>query len=194
MRDPYDMIGKTLLSAAGSEPVTVDECKAYARFTSTAEDALITDFITAARELAEIHTGRRLISQQWKFRYNGFPSYDFIEIPSAPVSSVDEVKYLDAAGVEQTLSTSVYVADLDVDPGRIYLAHNASWPTVQDEIHNVRVTATVGYADASAVPAAIKTAIKIAVAEWIYDREGSCAGLPDSAIAILNRYRFWFNQ
>ena len=108
------------------------------------------------------------------------------QLRPSPISATVD---FDADGVQQTLSSDDYVADVDVDPARIYLAYNATWPTVRFQRHAVTVRAVVGYADADAVPDAIKTALKMMVTAWMNDREG-CGAIPDGARRILHRYRY----
>ena len=51
-------------TAPSVEPVTLAEVKAHLRLgTSTAEDSLLTQFITDARDIAERYTGRKFITQ-----------------------------------------------------------------------------------------------------------------------------------
>ena len=184
-----ELVGRTLVTAPTGEPITRDECKTFARIDSTAEDSLIDSLLIAARELAEEYCDRQLMQATYDLTYNSFPGAGFLEIPYAPTSSITSVKYVDADGVQQTLAGDNYVADVDVDPARIYLAYNATWPTVRFQRHAITVRAVVGYADADAVPDAIKTALKMMVTAWLNDREG-CGEIPDGARRILDRYRF----
>ena len=48
-----------------SEPVTLDETKTHLRVTDTSEDTLIGGLITAAREYAELVTGRAFITRAY---------------------------------------------------------------------------------------------------------------------------------
>lgn len=184
-----ELVGRTLATAPTGEPITRDECKTFARIDSTAEDSLIDSLLVAARELAEEYCDRQIMLATYDLTYDAFPGAGFIEIPFAPTASITSVKYIDADGAQQTVPGADYVADVDVDPARIYLAYNATWPTVRAQRHAVTVRAVVGYADADAVPDAIKTALKMIVTAWLNDREG-CGAMPDGARRILDRYRF----
>lgn len=191
--DSVELVGKTVVVAPSTEPVTLSEAKAFARVDTTAEDTLITDLIAAAREIVEEYTDRQLMQATYDLAYDRWPSSGVLEIPYAPTSSITSVKYIDSAGVQQTLAGSVYSVDADIDPARIYLAYNQTWPTIRHQRHAITVRAVVGYADADSVPEAIKTAIKMTVTSWIYDREG-CGALPEGARKILDRYRFRYGS
>jgi hypothetical protein len=70
---------------------------------STAELNL---YISAARTFVEEYTGTKLVSQTVLMQGRDF--CDLWHLPNAPVISLSSVKYLDTAGVEQTLDTAVY--------------------------------------------------------------------------------------
>lgn len=165
-----------------SEPVTVAEAKSQARIDGSAEDSLIGDYITAARQLVEQYTGTRLVSQTVEFRGSGFA--DMAALPVAPVSSVTSVKYLDSAGAEQTLSTDVYeLVATGLNPF-IRLKVGQSWPSPRTVPDTVRVVVVAGY---TAVPDAIRHAIMLTVAKWVDDRSGG--SLSDGVMALLENYR-----
>lgn len=191
-----------LVMAPSIEPLTLAEVKVYLRVDYTDEDdliaMLITSAVTALDGWSDGKLGRALISQEWKMHLDGFPSdtltrralgradrssaegivtatgYDLgIHVPLPPLISVDAVKYLDAGGVEQTLSSSVYTVEIrGKSDSRIRLNDGESWPSYRAESGCVRIDFTAGYGTlASDVPATIRQAMLMAVAD-AYDNRG----------------------
>ena len=63
-----------LITPPASEPVTLAELKAQARVnTGTAEDAELTRYLSAARELFERRTGRAVLPTQFRQKFAGWP-------------------------------------------------------------------------------------------------------------------------
>ena len=70
------------------------------------------------------------------------------------------VKYLDSAGVEQTLDPSVYVLDNTVEPAVVHRAYGESWPSTYPHPNAVTIRVVTGYGDNSEdVPKAIESAM-----------------------------------
>lgn len=147
--------------APAEEPVTLAEAKVFcqAEADDTTHDALIEDIlIPTARQACEARTGRALITQKWRRTLDGFPCGGGpIELERAPLVSVQSVKYLDTAGVQQTVDPAVYVVDKDHEPGRIGLAFGQVWPPALWQIASVEIAYTAGYGDeGDDVPAGLK--------------------------------------
>lgn len=127
------------------------------------------------------------IGQQWGLAGQGgvsnfFPSdrtgYGIV-IPINPVITVDSVKYIDTAGVQQTLSNSVYIVDNVSEPCRVMTGYGQVWPSTQQRVNAVEVTFTAGYGSSgSNVPEAIRHWIMLRAATLYENRE---------EVAILNR-------
>ena len=215
-----------------SEPVTLAEAKAHLSIDSsnTAWDSVITDFIKAAREQAEIFTNRCLLPQTLTMILDYFPfsagndsqyfgrdrapsdarSFERlviqlggagpIEIPRAPLISVDSITYTDTTGATQTLATSEYVVDAqgDDEPVRILPAYGKTWPATRIYPNAVTIQFQAGYANAAAVPSSIKSAIKQIVGTWQENRESvvtdtrvAALELPEVGKALLWPYRLF---
>lgn len=158
------------------------------------------DYVLALNQAAESYLdgqdgilGRALLTQTWRMRLDYFPAS--IKIPLPPLVSVDSITYVDTDGATQTLASSVYqVVDNGKWPSEIVEAYNQDWPTIRDVRHAVTVTFTAGYGDADSVPAPIKHAIKIMVAEWYGKREETVLGksveqLPRAVMSLINPLR-----
>jgi len=81
-----------------------------------------------------------------------------------PIASIDAVTYRDVDGIEQTLPSDVWWADIGSRPGRI--VGLSPWPC---PARAITVTMQAGYAD-GAVPALALQAIKIILAEYYANR------------------------
>jgi uncharacterized phiE125 gp8 family phage protein len=184
-----------LITAPAVEPVTLAEAKAHCRVEHSEEDALITSIIVSAREQAEHITGRPLITQTWEAVLDEFPICE-VRLGKANVLSITSVKYLDLDGVEQTMSSGLYMLDAE-DSADCWLhpAINTNWPSTQDIVNAVRVRFACGYgAAASAVPQSVKDWIKLTVAHYYANRESvavnNLAELPHVE-RLLDRVRVW---
>lgn len=139
--------GLNPVTGPGAEPVTLAEAKDHLGVEDTDEDARITALITAAVDRAETFTRRPFITRDADFFLDKLPANDDpIELPRPPLRKVGSIKYIDTAGVVQTLATSEYKVDLSREPGRIPLAFDKDWPSVRDEANAVTVRFTAGYA------------------------------------------------
>jgi uncharacterized phiE125 gp8 family phage protein len=165
-----------------SEPVSLVEAKGQCRVDGTDNDGELNLYISAARTFVEEYTGTKLVSQTVLMQGRDF--CDLRSLPIAPVISVSSVKYLDSAGVEQTLDTSVYEAVTAGLEPLIRLKINQSWPSIRCASDAVRVTAVCGY---SALPAPVKSAILLIISSWFDSRD--VGPVPDGAISLLANYR-----
>lgn len=170
-------------SNPGSEPLTLAEAKAHLRVEHSAEDALITALITAARELCEARCQRALIDQAWMLTLDNFPSA--IRLRYGRVTSITSIRYVDTSGAQQTLAAPDYVLDNSSDYVQwVVPAAGAAWPdTPTDRVNNVEVVYRAGAATAADVPAAVKQWILLTVGALYRQRE---AGV-ERAVTTLPR-------
>ena len=190
----------TLITAPSVEPVTLAEAKLQCKVDAdlTADDALISALISAVREQAEHEIGGALITQTWERTLDAFPAAGgALELGMPPVQSLVSVKYLDAAGTEQTLVNTAYTLDAVAGPGWVLPAAGTDWPAAGDYANAVRVRFVAGYGLAAAVPAAVKAWMLLHIAEWYAQREAGSdkprAVLPHAA-RLLDRARQWWGR
>lgn len=74
-------IGTTLVTPPIAEPVTVDLLALQLRLNDTSEYELLTNYITAARQLFEEFTGRALCGQSWKATYHLHSHHPYLGFP-----------------------------------------------------------------------------------------------------------------
>lgn len=175
------------------EPVTPDLVKLHARIDLDVEDALIGEWIQAAREYAEDHTGRAWVTQTLKMIMCGFPHCSRnIELPVEPVSSVSSVKYYDQSGSLTTLVAGTdYQVWLDHSPPLIAPMPTKTWPYPQtNKLGSVEIVFVAGYGANSGWPARANQAIYTTLTYWNKNRgdgwDATVLGLPQGAIALLD--------
>lgn len=173
-----------LITSPTSGAITLAEAKLHLRVTHSAEDNLINGLIIAASELCQNETGILIMPQVWEKTLDNFP--DAIELPVAPVNSIVTIKYIDTAGVEQTLSGASYTLDNASNTRSAWLvpASGYSWPSTYSGINGVKVRFNAGYADAASTPQALKQWMLLQIGHWFANRESVIVG----ATAIKSDY------
>jgi uncharacterized phiE125 gp8 family phage protein len=175
--------------------VTYDIAAAQANFTvnfilseaTSIEDDYIQDLITAAREHCEEVSNRAIGSQVWKMCLDAFPDdTDEIIIPFPPLLSVTSVNYINSTGTSATFTASEstgYIVDTYREPGRIFLAHAATWPSYTEYPYNsVEILYTCGYT-ATTIPKKYKDAILKMVGALYQYRD---TGIPKPDMDAIN--------
>lgn len=182
-----------LITAPGAEPILLADAKVHLRAVSgTAEDTLIALMIQSAREEAENHLNRALITQTWERYLDAFP--EGIELPRPPLQSVDSIKYVDVDGALQTLSSGDYYVDDKQEPSWVVPAYGKAWPATRCQPNAVTVRFTCGYgAGGTSVPAAIRQWMLVRINTFYEHREaflaGAAVGKFDHVDGVLDRYR-----
>jgi len=188
------MLSFSLLTPPAVEPVLLADAKQQARIDTTADDALVSNLITGARQWGEKFTGRALITQTWQLAIDllpdatekwwdgerqgpitGLDSVNTISLPRAPLQSVTSVQYFDNADTPTVWPASNYFVDTVREPGRLALRLGAVWPVPQRLTNGIVITYVAGYGnDGASVPETIKTALRQLVAHW-YEHRGDAA-------------------
>ena len=151
------------------EPVTLAEAKLFARIDDTADDALITALIIAARENVEKQTGRSMTTQTWKATLDFLPYAYIFELINRPLISVTSIKAYNEDGTSESIDSGDII--IDEANGRVSIINDAT-VTGDRRIEAFEVVYVSGYgATASDVPEWAKLAIKQMVAHWYENRE-----------------------
>lgn len=182
------------------EVLPLDDMKSWLRVDFDDDDDLIQGMIDGAIQHLDGRDGwlnRALGPQTWELRIDEF-SFPEIMIPLPPLISVDSIKYYDDAGVEQTLSPTVYqVCGVGgQNKGSVSLRYGSHWPTTDRRREAISIRFQAGYNDESAVPAPIITSLKRIVASMYETRESVVIGqtvikLPGGVESNLAPYRVW---
>lgn len=195
------MAGLALVTPAQKEPVSLTLVKSHCRVPHELDDLYLKQLISRAREYVEKTCARALITQTWDlFADRGWPAQwnarslcwqRRIRVPKPPLQSVVSIKYLDVAGVEQTLDPGQYIAEPLEVAGSIVQAYNATWPDVRAIERTIVVRFVAGYgADETAIPPGLTGAMLLMIGHWYSNREAVNVGnivtpVPLSATDLL---------
>lgn len=189
----------TLITPPEAEPITLAEAREQCRIDGTADDALLTIAIAAARSRAEHETRRRLITQTWRQTLPAFPAAGAdIPLEVAPAASVPQVVYVNAAGATVTLAPGVgYVLDAAQGPaGVLHVPDGTTWPDTASTPNAVRIDIVAGYGSAgSDVPSDIRAWMLLTIGFLYAQREaidstGRAAVIPGRwCDALLDAHR-----
>lgn len=174
--------------------MTVEQAKAHLRVDHDDDDTLITDLVEAAVDLLDGYAGtlgRALVTQGWRLHLPAFPLRTpgrWIELPLPPLQAVTSIDYTADDGTTQAVPADWYEV-LNGPVGRVVLRTGFAWPSTAVGPRAVRVNFTAGYGAASAVPPAVRQAVKVMIAAWYSDREGSEKTMPIAAERLVRGLR-----
>lgn len=188
------MSKSSLITAAADTPIVLADVTAHLKWDDAASnsdvdsDAYLTTLIDRALDIAETETWSKFYTQTWDEYFDGFD--DVIRPTLQPIQSITSVKYLDTAGTEQTLASTVY--ELGKEDGRdvIRLKYVQSWPAVRAHQDVVTVRMVVGYGTAASVPNTLRHAMLMIVAALATHRGDTDFKLPTAARQLLSQYTF----
>lgn len=182
-----------LVTPPAEEPVSLADAKLHLRVDISDDDALITALISAARQAAEMLTGRQIATARWKLVLDSFPGPSLmasfassragdpfslpgyaILLPKSPLASVVSIQYLDMSGSWQTMPATDYTVDAACEPARITPVFGKIWPISLPQIGAVAVTFDAGYGSAASVPEGIKAWMKLRI-DSLYNHRGETA-------------------
>jgi uncharacterized phiE125 gp8 family phage protein len=153
-------------------PISLDDAKQHLRVDHSDDDTLIESLIAAATERLDGWTGilgRALVEQTWRVDIDRPASAGLICFPLAPVMSIGSFDY-DDAGSSTVLPPDLYELKVDMRGAFVARAPSASWPSLGSR---ASITFTAGYGAAAAVPAPLKVAIKMMVADLYEFRQSA---------------------
>jgi len=165
------MISYKITSYSSVLPVSLADMKDWLKIeqTDTSEEGLLTSLIKTAATEVESYCNRALLTQTVVMTFDTLGEF---ELMRNPVNSITHIKYKDADGEIQTLSTDIYDLDIYAYPNRIKLKHDQDFPSCSTEKNNVVVTYSAGYGAAAVnIPSGLADIIKIKVAQMYTNRE-----------------------
>ena len=175
----------TLETAQTLRLVSADDLCSHCRIDAPDEDEYLEGLLDAAEADAEDYTDRRFLTQTWDQYFDGFNDPLYLRYP--PLQSVTSVKYIDTAGVEQTLSTSVYEVGSERGVGVVRRKYDQDWPSTRGHEDVVIVRCKVGYGDDCVdVPDRIRHAVRLHAAHQYRYREGQ--PMPDGFRRLLSAF------
>ena len=192
----HDTWGHEVTSAPSVEPVTrAAYFKDHIMSDETDIDNYIDEMLKAARQVVEVHLGRKLITQTVQIIADSFPGGD-IELPFPPVQSITSIAYRDTAGSNQT-ETGYTLRAGNNNKNAVLQQPTSGWPSTDEEPQAVTITMVCGYGDAASdVPEAIKFAIMQLASSWYAQRESispvNMSTVPQHLEWALSAYRTWY--
>lgn len=177
--------------------VSLGEMEDHLRWDDSSEGGVILDLIKAATEYVQEISGKQLLTATYDVSWCRFPGcLGRLVLPRLPVSSVTHVKYYDTAGVQQTLSSSLYTVNDGSEhaSGYVMPAFSAQWPSTYGHDRDVTVRFVCGFGEPADVPHTFKLQIKQLVAHWFKNREAVACGamsqtpLTFAALEEFNRH------
>tara|TARA_R110000850_G_scaffold60236_6_gene138477 strand:- start:75 stop:752 length:678 start_codon:yes stop_codon:yes gene_type:complete len=208
-----------IITPSALEPVTLAEAKSFLRVDTTADDAYITDLITASREAIENALRRTLLTTTVKLTKPYFPSGNFqlenvdsaigssfssiyeaegqfydigaseIYLPFGTVQSVSSVKYTDDAQVETIFGSSNYFLNKEE---KLTLSDGHGW-IGNGNIAFIEIEYVTGWETVSELPKVIKNAVLVLLAS-MYNSRGCDCTIPATLRATLAPYALPFYQ
>lgn len=178
---PYPSRLLALHTAPASEPIALSDAKNFLRVEHSADDALITLLIAAARGAAEEFTRRSFITQSWKLAFDEeLP--EVVDLPRGPVQSVISVTSVARDGTPTVIGSGLYILNAAKDA---LLIDTSVMGT------RVEVVYVTGYGNAASdVPPALRQGILHHLAALYDARESSEAVvIPAASLALYAPYR-----
>lgn len=183
-----------MTSPPAAEPVTVADAKAHMRIDTDAEDVLIGSLLLTSRLHIETALSLALITQSWTLTLDRWPRGVEVDMPLAPLRSVDEVRVKDARGDAAEIPDQNYLVDLASRPPRL-VWNNCAPPLPGLAANGIEIDLTAGFGDtADSVPAPLKHAILMLTAHWYEHRDPQEIGtagarIPDAVGDLINPFR-----
>jgi len=170
------------IESGGPLAASLDGLKAYLRISSTAEDALLTDLIRAATDVAERFIGQLLIIRGVEEMLD--PCADWRSLAIRPVTSIDAVTGVPVSGDEFALPVGSYAIDIDGNGDGWVRASGAG------DAGRIHVSYRAGLAaDADGIPDAIRLGIIRLAGDYHALREGVTPHPPASVAALWRPWR-----
>jgi len=170
------------IESGGALAAPLDSLKSYLRITGSDEDALLTDLIRAATDLAERFIGQLLIERGVEELMDACPQWRALAV--RPVTSITAVAGVPASGDEFALGVDAYAVDID--------GNGDGWVRVSDagDARRIHVSYRAGLAaDTDGIPDAIRHGIIRLAGDYHALREGTDARPPASVAALWRPWR-----
>lgn len=195
-----DTYAYTLVTAPTEYAITDSQMEAHARAAGQPAEQY-QPYVRAAQAHVETVTGRKLVTQTWKWFLDAFPDGDRLCLPFGKLQSVTHIKYTDSADAQTTFSSASYSVSVARDPGVVALKYGQSWPsTTLRTLDPIEIQFVCGWAAAGDVPADLQSAILLFAGHLYVNREavnvGDSAQVASEAVklgfdALIANWRLW---
>ena len=153
------------------------------------EDSMLTALLESAREYAQHYTGRAIGVQTIEIAVDAFPEASIMLQPG-PAISITSIKYLDAVGIERTITNTLYALDDYGLRNWALPAAGTTWPATADVANAVKVRYQAG-----SLPAAVRAALLLLVGHLYEHRENTVQTqineVPIGVHALLDTVKDW---
>lgn len=177
------------------EPLSLAEARLHLRLDDTAEDLLVSALIVAARQFAESHLGRALVTQGFRLWLDEWPAgRRALELPRPPLAAIEAVTVFDEDGVASLVDPATYLADVVATPGRLVLRAGVSPPFGARAANAIAIDYSAGFGPlAEDVPEPIRRGMALLLGHLFESREagggGGARSLPLGVEALWAPYR-----
>lgn len=170
-----------------SDPVSLDDGKAWLRIRSDREIDIVDSLIKVATAKLDgiagvLNPARCLMPQTWRLDLDAFPAGEIV-LPLVPVLSITGVTYQDANGAEQTVSDYSYTLVGDEWSARLVLPSGGSWPSAGSGTGVVSVDFVAGYEQ---LPAQLRQDVLTFLGYW-FDNRTMVGQLPPGWTSMYRR-------
>lgn len=190
-----------LISISNLEPVQLSEAKAHLRVDESFndDDVYIRMLIKAARERAEAYTGRAFVQKTYNLYLTEYASA--VELPNEPISTVDEVKYLNSAGTWVALASLTDYVLAKSNTGVQVILNDISALSTTENVDKIKIKYTCGvYANVAGdsvknpFPDSVKYAMLLMIRTMYDNRDNIVTGtivneIPTNSQFLLNPFR-----
>lgn len=184
-----------VVTAPTALPVTVAELRDWLRLNGTAEDDQLELLLWAAVERFEADTRRPVLETEYRQWCSRWPCSGKVVLGRGGITEVTSVGKLLAN--DTLAAVTGWRADVRTPPARVILPPGLVAATADDgrPVEPAGcVLFTAGWANAAAVPKAVKVAVRLLAAHWYEHREafrdgGALTETPAGWEAVTNPYR-----
>jgi len=191
-----------IVTPPAKDALTITEACNHLRIEEDDEDEkrTVAGYLKAAIGYVQQQSHRQLVQAVREIHLDAFPSgADPLLLPWAPLVSVDEVRYTDTAGDEQTQDDTDIAAAYQVDiydaPGWFCPVYGTTWPATRTQPRAVAVQFTCGYgSNPKDVDEVARQAIRLILGHLNENREetieGSLRVIPIGAERLIEQLRY----
>jgi uncharacterized phiE125 gp8 family phage protein len=155
----------TLLTAATERPDRTEDVAEWLRESDSTRFGIVSDLIDSAVATLQLEHWTQFCTATYTQYFDGWPSDRFL-LGKNPVGTVASVKYTDSDGSEATVATSIWEQADENGRGIVRLKYDQSWPSdLRGHTDDIFIQYTCGHGTAAQVPAPIKQAIRLWVAD-----------------------------
>jgi len=183
-------------AAPATSAVNLADVKAHLRITTSDEDGILEAYVNAAIDIVESKTRRAIISRT--FRYEQPEFSEDMEIPVAPLVSVQSVQYKNSNGTLTTWDSANYLVDSTSLLGIVRRAAGVGFPTVLlNSPNGVQVNFTAGYGTTfDAVPQGLRFIVLMLAGHYFVNRAPVNIGnivneVPNTLSYAIDAYKIW---